>query len=109
MKEGNRVIITAPAGTSYQWKKDAVDLGDDAPRLTGSTTQTLTFNTVLQSDAGVYTVVYDDGSKTLVQTAQFNMSVLPATPKLPVAGGIAVGLLTMGLLAIGVRRSRRKD
>ena len=108
VEEGDNISLTAPAGGSnYQWLVNGFPLTDDEPRVTGTTTQTLTFNPVLESDSGVYTVQYEDGAKAIVVSPAFELNVLPPN-SLPVAGMLGLGLLSGLVTAIGVTRIRKR-
>lgn len=48
---------------SYQWRRDGVDLSDDA-RISGATTAELTISGLIESDEGSYTVVIANNSGT---------------------------------------------
>ena len=108
IEEGMDLTLTAPAGVSHQWYKDGAALADDAPRLTGSDAQNLVFAPVLQSDAGVYTCVYDDGAKAAVVSDSYLLDVLPAD-SLPAAGlvGLAIGANLLILAGVAARRRTR--
>jgi hypothetical protein len=49
-------VTTTDASSTYQWKKDGVDLAN-GPNVTGAKTATLTLNNVSATDEGGYTVV----------------------------------------------------
>jgi len=107
IQAGNRLTLTAPTGSNYEWFKDDVSISEDPPRVTGAFERTLVFDPVQESDAGIYTVSYDDGSeKEIVVTDPFLLEVLPAG-SLPVAGVAALALLALGLGAGAVRYVRR--
>jgi hypothetical protein len=93
IEAGMDVILTAPSGTSYQWKESG-DL------LIGETSQTLEFNPIEESDGGSYTVVYEDGTKVLNETPPFALDVLPAG-SVPVAGLIGLGVMGLAACAGG--------
>lgn len=100
---GSRLVLTAPAGfENYDWRKDGVAVVDEPPRLVGQGTNVLTFDPVLESDAGTYVCVYDNGeAKLLVQTAPYVLEVLPEGA-VPVAGLVEIALATVILAAAGV-------
>jgi hypothetical protein len=100
IEAGMRVVLTAPTGTSYQWK-------EHGEQLIGETAQTLVFDPVAESDAGEYTVVYDTGTKELQETALFVLDVLPAG-SLPVSGLVGLGLLGAAMVTGGAAYVRRK-
>lgn len=105
--ENFRVQLVAPAGKDYQWKKNGSPMSDDAPRVIGVTGKVLTFNPVLASDAGTYTVTYDDEAKAAAETVTFVLSVanaglLPASSSWSLLMGF--GFITVfGTLAIASR------
>ncbi len=89
--EGDLVELTAPAGSGYQWKKYGLDVADEPPRVTGATSQVLRFDTVLQSDSGSYTVVYNNGAKAVIESPPINLAVyLPEDLPAAVAGVYAL-------------------
>jgi len=105
--EGIPLKLTAPDGFNYEWRKDGVPLIEDAPRLTGVNKQQLVFNTLLLSDAGVYTVRYDNGvAKALVESESFVLSVEPNLEgeELPVTGllGLMVLIFLLSITAAGL-------
>ncbi len=105
VSEGGTLTLTGPAdGTDYYWEKDGEALSDDAPRVTGTTSQTLSFTSVEAGDAGVYTVYFNDG--TGVQSASYTLEV-SAAGDLPVAGGIGLALASLAMGIIAARRARR--
>ena len=106
--------LHAPATSTgpYQWQRD-LGMGlepvvDDA-RINGATSDELTFTPVLEADAGVYFVDYDDGTKVAVTSDPFVLDVLPfgSLPATGLAGliGLVVGLSATALAAIRRRRS----
>ncbi len=108
-----RAQLVAPAGKNYQWKKDGSPMSDDAPRVIGVTGKVLTFSPLTFSDAGAYTVTYDDEAKASMETAAFVVTVvdaglLPASSKssLWVVFGLIV-LLGAAAVARGGGLSRR--
>jgi hypothetical protein len=106
IEEGDALTLTAPAGSGYQWHLDGMDLSDDAPRLTGTNAQALVFTSVLESDSGAYTVTYDDGTKAIVTSPAFALTVLPAG-SLPAAGWIVMVMLAVAVAGMGVVMVRR--
>ena len=75
--------------------------------IPGANNQRLVFDPVLESDAGVYTVVHEnDFTKALVTTPAFNLSVAPEG-SVPVAGFAGLVLLA-GALALGGIGTARK-
>ena len=107
--QGYRAQLVAPAGKDYQWKKDGVPMTDDAPRVIGVTGKVLTFTPVNASDAGTYTVTYDDEAKSATETATYVLTVVdPSSLPVTSRSGILVGFLLFTLvgvvLAIGAER-----
>jgi hypothetical protein len=105
--EGRRIELVAPAGASHRWRKDGVDLADEDDRLTGTDSEHLVFNPVMQSDAGRYTCVYDNGSNIILETQPFVLTVL-APGQLPVAGAAGLALLVVALAFRGLAARRHK-
>lgn len=97
------LILTAPNGSNYQWRKNGASLADVPPRLTGASTQELVFDRVMKSDEGTYTVVYEDGTKAVVVSQSFALSVL-AGGSLPLSSLLALVLLIPLIAAFGARR-----
>ena len=97
---GTTVILTAPAGgTGHQWKKDGID-------VPGANGPTLPFPEILEGDAGVYTVEYDDGTKALVVSEPFVLNVGPEGT-VPVSS--LIGLLALaGACGLGGSRLLRR-
>lgn len=106
IEEGSTLVLQAPApGSVYQFRKDGAALADDPPRITGASTGMVTFNPVLLSDSGVYTATYDDGTRAPIETASFNLFVLPAG-SLPLSSfaWIGVFLVVAGVVVLKRRR-----
>lgn len=96
---GTTVILTAPPGSGWQWAKDLAD-------ITGATDRELVFNPVKTSDAGSYTVTYDNGLKVLMTTPAFELIVSPEGT-VPVGGGLALAAL-LGACALGGASALRR-
>ena len=107
IEAGERLTLTAPEGSNYEWFKDDVSVSDDPPRVTGAFERTLVFNPVAESDAGTYTCSYDDGTmKVTVVTSPFELVVF-AEGSLPAAGAAALAILALGAITAGVAALRR--
>lgn len=107
-EEGRDLRLIAPAGTNHQWRRNGIDMANVPPRLTGTQEQELVFVPVAESDEATYTCVYDDGSKQLVETEEYQLVVYPVNT-VPVSGhaGLAVAaLLLFGLALMGLRSTR---
>ncbi len=103
---GGALTLTGPASvTDYHWEKDGEVLSDDAPRVTGTNSQTLSFTSIETGDAGVYTVYFNDG--TGVQSASYTLEV-DSAGDLPAASGCVIALACIGLGVIAARRAARK-
>ena len=89
IEEGTTLVLMAPGGSDYQWKKGGVDVTPDGDRLTGITSQDLVFDPVVQSDAGVYTCAFDNGAKVATETEPYTLDVL-ASGSLPVINTLFV-------------------
>jgi len=103
MTPGVRLVLTATAGyTSYQWKKDGVELVDDPPRMTGCTTNQLVLDPLQLTDSGVYTCQFENGhQRTIVETEVFPMTVLLEVPI-----GSSWMLLCMGITVCWIARRK---
>jgi hypothetical protein len=100
---GDHLILTAPAGSAYQWKRNDMD-------ISGANGLTLVFPSVAMSDAGDYTVRYDNGFKAVVDSLPFELTViepaaLPMT--LPIGSGAVVVFAAMLLLLVGCSYAAR--
>ncbi|MBI2424300.1 MAG: trypsin-like peptidase domain-containing protein [Candidatus Hydrogenedentes bacterium] len=104
IEEGMQLVLTAPTGDNHQWKRNDVDLVEDAPRLTGVHARDLVFDPVLVDDAGVYAVAYDDGAKAAIESEAFVLAVLEPG-SLPLGAATALALTGI-LFVIGWRRLR---
>ena len=96
------VNAAAPPGTTlaYAWY-GTIRLADTPPHLIGTTTKTLKFTTMDNSDTGVYTCeVFKAGVPTLTMTSgDFTLAVPNAAPGLlPIVGGPALPDGTVGSL-----------
>lgn len=100
-EDGARLELTAPAGSNYQWRINGVEVSDQAPRVTGTQSQTLVFDPVYEADEAVFTCVYDDGSKQVVETLPFQLTVYPAL-SIPASNGWSLLLGTLAMLAISL-------
>lgn len=106
IQEGDLLTMTAPAGSNYQWIYNALPLANDAPRLSGVTAQVLTFDPVLETDAGAYTCAYDTPAKATVETDPLILTVLGAG-SLPVGGIVGLAGLSAALLAAYALRRKK--
>lgn len=95
--EGEHLILTAPEGFSYQWRRD----GENIPFETGAT---LEFDSVELDDSGTYDVMYEDGAKAPVQSEPFELSV-HAAEDLPLSWHY-YALLALSLAVFTVLRQR---
>jgi probable HAF family extracellular repeat protein len=71
-----------PAGLSYQWRKDGVDLVNDG-RIVGADSDALTIDPVDTADAGFYDVVISNDCGDTVSAAARLTVLLPAPPIQP--------------------------
>lgn len=99
--EGMLIVLTAPEGSGYQWRKTDVD-------IPGATNRTLVFDPVTEEDAGTYTVEYDDGTKIVTVSDPFILSVLPAG-SVPAAGIVGLVALAGACGLGGARLVRRRN
>lgn len=100
---GTTVIMIAPPGSGYQWKKNGVIINT-------SGSKTIIIDFAIESDSGSYTVTYTNGAgKGIVETAPVSLLVIEAggMPVLGLWGLVATGLLAgLGGVA-GLRRRKR--
>jgi hypothetical protein len=104
---GTLLTLTGPAGTDYRWYKDG-ELVEDDGRITGATTQVLTFDTLVLGDSGSFVCVYDNGdpSKIYTETPPYDLVVIEGG--LPVAGIAGIGLTIAALGMLAARKMRRR-
>ncbi len=89
------VVATGSAGLTYQWKKDGGVLAD-GPRITGSTTATLSVANLAAADAGSYTVVVANSSlSTTSSVAALTVVDVRATHAVGGAGYVPGGTVTV--------------
>jgi hypothetical protein len=70
------VIAGGDPVPSYQWRRNGVDLVDDA-RVSGATTDVLAIRGVLSGDAGAYSVVVSNGSGSVTSVDAALTTVAP--------------------------------
>ncbi len=101
IQTGDRLVLSAPAGSGYQWKFEGQPIA-------GQNARTLVLDPVGALDLGSYTVVYDNGLATIVETPVFVLTALLAAGSLPVAGvlGLALTAVAMGLGGAVLRRKK---
>jgi hypothetical protein len=105
---GIRLELTAPEGSSYQWKKDGIDLFNDW-WISGVNSRVLVLDPLQLSDAGVYTCVYDNGArKEMVETEPFTLVVYEQS-QVPAMAPAGLALAALSLLVTGVSRLGRKS
>ena len=85
---------------SYEWKKDG-------GALAGGNAQTYEKVSVVFSDSGSYTVTVDTGSKAILVSPPVGVTVV-AAGTLPVAGGLGVAVVAMGIALGGALAMRRR-
>ncbi len=110
IEEAMALTLTAPDdGTGYIWTYNYGPLADDPPRLTGTATNVLSFDPVLETDAGIYICSRDVAEKAEVATLPYTLGVLPAG-SLPIAGLAGLGALAaaLGLCGAGLTTRQRK-
>lgn len=101
--EGVRLVLTAPAGySSYQWKLDGVPMFDDTPRVTGTASQILILDPLQMSDAGLYSVQFEDGiTRNVSETDNFEVIVLAPQNAMPLGRIGFLAMLVVCLLLCG--------
>lgn len=108
---GDTVTLTAPdGGSNYAWEKDGSPVVDDAPRVSGALTRTLTLDPAETGDSGEYICYFETGEKYSAQTQPYQL-VITDPASMPAAGVSAALLLLLAAGAVGVRaiRTRRRD
>jgi hypothetical protein len=97
--------LIAPAGFSnYVWKRNGLVLAENAPRITGVLAQTLEFDPVLIGDEAVYTVTYDDGTGTILESPPYTLVTAAAPAGLSASGLVSLGIFAALLAMVGIRR-----
>lgn len=92
--------LIAPAGFSqYVWKRNGLVMNENAPRITGTRGASLEFSPVLQNDEAVYTVTYDDGTGTILESPAYTLVTAAAPAGLPVAGTLGL-LMATGMVGL---------
>ncbi|MFM1921726.1 MAG: hypothetical protein RLZZ303_3360 [Candidatus Hydrogenedentota bacterium] len=107
-EDGEYLVLTAPSGSGYQWRRNGLDMSEDAPRVTGTQTRFLVFDPVFESDEAVYTCVYDDGSKQVLETQPYFLEVYPAN-SVPVSNPWTLAGLCFALACAGVGLFKRRQ
>lgn len=108
---GKYFALTAPTGegyVDYQWSDKNGDIADDE-RISGAVTDELAFEPLEETDAGTYTVTYDDGTgaKEVVEVS-IEIDVIPAGNEVPLTGLLGLGLLAGACVLGGSSVLRRK-
>lgn len=106
VEEGEPLVLTAPAGFNHHWKKDGIYMEDTPPGVTGTHTQYLVFRPATVADSGVYTCEYDNGTKTLLETPPYRLTV-HAPGSLPALGTLVLIALIAGVALCGGLFMRR--
>lgn len=107
--DNDPLTLIAPAGfSSYVWKRNGVVLNDSGARISGTNSQMVDYAPVLLADQGTFTVTYDDGTGSIVESAPYDLVVLVSTA-LPASRLVGLGLLTLflGLAGLWALRYRR--
>jgi hypothetical protein len=101
------LTLIAPAGFSnYVWKRADVVMTDSGPRITGTNSQMLQYSPVLLADQETFTVTYDDGTKSILESQPYNLVVAPKSA-LPATGLLFLGVLGSGIGFAGYRALRK--
>lgn len=109
---GDSLTLTIPflpGNAAVQWFKGVTPLTDDA-RIMGANTPTLTISPLNAGDSGIYTALYDDGSKGLTETfgpIDIGVVMPPPTPAHSQPWIVAC-VASIGLLAGFIVLRRRK-
>ena len=98
---GQPFSLTAPGRAPYQWSNEGGE-------LLGATDQVLEFDPLEESDAGTYSVTFDDGSYFKAEaTASYVLTVYPADSVVPLTSLLGLGLLG-GACALGAACALRR-
>jgi hypothetical protein len=105
--------MIAPAGLSYQWKRNGVNIVDSPPRVTGASTPELVLDPALLSDSDVYTVVIDDATRAIVESNPLTLTVYPlnslSSSSIIFSGLVLIVVCILGVLAVRKNAIIRKD
>jgi 6-phosphogluconolactonase (cycloisomerase 2 family) len=107
IEEGEVLRMIAPAGLSYQWKRNGVNIVDSPPRVTGASTPELVLDPALIADSDTYSVVLDDATRAIVESNPLTLKV-HEVGGLPAARWTFLALSFVGICAYGVVKVRRK-
>ena len=102
---GTTIIMIAPPGSGYLWKKNGVIINDSGAK-------TIIIDFAIESDSGSYTCMYNNGGeKGVVETIPVSLEVLPAgaLPALSLWGLIATGALAGLGGVVSTRRRKEQD
>ncbi|ESU29308.1 CHU large protein [Flavobacterium limnosediminis JC2902] len=92
---GSFSVVTAPA-TSYQWRRNGVNLTDTAP-YSGVTTATLTITNPAAGDAGNFDVVITNGTCSVTSALRtLTVTTVPSTVATPTPVNGATGVCYAG-------------
>lgn len=99
LSRGRLELVAPPGGFNYQWIKQNVGyLVDDPPRITGTQTRILVIDPLFISDTGKYMCLYETGgTRDLVITDPFKVSVISLLPNTRPLGLLAVAAMIMAL------------
>lgn len=112
--DGDTVTFTVAASgqnLSFQWRKDEVELVDDA-RITGSQTNTLVIQNATAADAGSYTVVITNDAGDITTTpVDLTLDETPVSGIAVLESGVAltngVSNIDFGNMASGIKGSAK--
>jgi len=101
VRAGDRLELVAPEGSAFLWERNGEPLFDIPPRIAGVESRTLVINPVRESDSGLFTVGYDNGSgsKILVKSEPLLLRVQPGA--LPVSNLWTIAGLVLLLAVAG--------
>jgi len=99
---GQSFSLTAPGIGPYQWS-------DGSGELSGATNQVLAFDPLEESDAGTYSVSFEDGSYGKIEaSASYYLFVYPEGTTVPLTGLLGLGLLAGACAVVAASALRRK-
>ncbi len=100
IREGDHLVLTAPIGTQHAWRLNGA-------LISGANASTLEFNPVTPAHEGTFSVVYNNGLKSVVQSFPFPLEVQPAL-QVPlstfhIVAGLALLVCVCGAMRLRIR------
>lgn len=94
VEEGMALLLSAPQGSAYHWKKNGT-------ALTGKTSQSMTIDPVVPEDAGSYTCAYTNIISQSTETVPYVLVVYEPN-SIPVTGRAGAAFLAVVVAIIGI-------